>query len=227
MNLIYPNRLIILFGSFLVGLSVAHAENLQASHFLYKGKVLKWAKSPVIEYLGHDHPKILYDILDDFNKEIKPLTGIEFLHRDTVYTDPSLRGNVVVITHSGISELKKNPAYYFSPYNSLYDFLEQGGKIFEGSCEFSRYTETLESSEITASFLLVDLRSSDQEIGSCFYQFLVATMGMLRFRMIDVENGAYFHAKDLEALNVLYDKRLPIGANLDEVKLFLQEFYVN
>ncbi|WP_421783062.1 hypothetical protein [Kiloniella litopenaei] len=85
----------------------------------------------------------------------------------------------------------------------------------------------MESSEITASFLLVDLRSSDQEIGSCFYQFLVATLGLLRARVIDVDNGAYYHAKDLEALHALYDKRLPIGANLDEVELFLQEFYAN
>ncbi|WP_421783063.1 hypothetical protein [Kiloniella litopenaei] len=115
MILIYLNRLIILFSSFFLSLSVANAENLQASHFLYKGKVLKWAKDPVIEYLGSDHPKVLHDILKDFNKEVKPLTGIEFLHRDTVYTDPSLRGNVVVITHSGISELKKKSSLLFFP----------------------------------------------------------------------------------------------------------------
>ncbi|WP_085902453.1 hypothetical protein [Kiloniella majae] len=106
MNLIYLNRLIILFSSFFLSLSVANAENLQASHFLHKGRVLKWAKSPVVEYLGHDkkQPKILHDILDIFNREIRPLTGIEFLSRDKVYSDSSVRGNVFIITHSGISE---------------------------------------------------------------------------------------------------------------------------
>ncbi|WP_218044003.1 hypothetical protein, partial [Kiloniella majae] len=125
------------------------------------------------------------------------------------------------------TELRKKPNYFFSPFNRLYDSLEREGKIIDQPCNFSRYTKTSDSSEITASFFLINLNSSNHVIGNCFYQFLVVTLGLLRVREIDVDSGVYFHAKDLEALNVLYDKRLPIGANLDEVELFLQEFYAN
>lgn len=211
----FTAQTILLIASFFCLTSTAYS--IDAKELLVAGKVTRWNDNPVIEFLT-EPPKKLHEQLKSFNIKMKEITNLEYVMRDDVFTDYNDRGNVVIIPHDGISNLKENPEKYFAHYMSLYDFLLNQGTIIDGACRYSLYTAGKDYFHITASALLIDISVPEEEYTKCFHHYLLFSLGLTINADYLKFGSSSLNSRESELLSFLYADKVSPGDDITIVK---------